>query len=93
MCGAVSGAMMGLNLLTGRSAPGESVEENYAMIQKLIGMFENRFGSTNCRDLIGCDLNTEKGQRIYRENNLVEQCGRYVVEVTRMAISLMEEEP
>lgn len=93
MCGAVSGAMMGLNLLTGRDLPGESLEENYAMIQKLLGMFEDRFGSTNCMDLIGCDLDTEQGQRDYLANNLEKQCGGYVDEAIRMALSLMDAEP
>ena len=33
MCGAVSGAMLALNLVTGRSTPGESIEENYLGIR------------------------------------------------------------
>ncbi|MCP4542310.1 MAG: C_GCAxxG_C_C family protein [Chloroflexi bacterium] len=91
MCGAVTGAMMGLNLLAGRDLPSESFEETYAMIQKLLGMFEDRFGSTNCMELIDCDLNTEQGQRDYLANNREEQCGGYVDEAIRMATSLIEE--
>src|SRR5512136_2225690 len=36
MCGAVSGAIMGINLAAGRSSPSESIEPSYALTQKLI---------------------------------------------------------
>lgn len=91
-CGAVSGAIMGLSLLTGRSSPGASVEENYAIVRKLKHMFENRFGSTNCRQLIGCDLSTEEGQEVFRANNLIEECKQYTEEATRIAMLLLENE-
>jgi C_GCAxxG_C_C family probable redox protein len=58
LCGAVSGAIMGINLLHGRSAPDRSVDENYALVRKLIRMFEDTFGSSNCMQLTGCDLST-----------------------------------
>lgn len=82
---------MSLSLLTGRSSPDESVEGNYAVVRTLLGMFEKRFGSTNCRQLIGCDLSTKEGQIAFETNNLVWQCKEYTEEVTRMALSLVEE--
>jgi C_GCAxxG_C_C family probable redox protein len=91
MCGAISGAIMGINLVAGRSSPSESLEFSYSLTQKLIGQFESQFGSTNCRQLMGCDLATEAGQRYFLENNLMEICHQYAVEATRMAISLMTE--
>src|SRR5512136_1019501 len=77
MCGAVSGAIMGINLVAGRSSPSESIEISYALTQKLISQFEKQYGSANCRQLIGCDLATEAGQRTFLENNLMEQCYHY----------------
>jgi C_GCAxxG_C_C family probable redox protein len=91
MCGAVSGAIMGINLVAGRSSPSESLEFSYSLTQKLIGQFEKQFGSANCRQLMGCDLSTEAGQRYFMENNLMEHCYQYAEEATRMAISLMAE--
>ena len=91
MCGAVSGAIMGINLVAGRSSPSESLEPSYALTQKLISQFERQFGSVNCRQLMGCDLATEAGQRTFMENNLMERCYQYAQEATRMAISLMVE--
>ncbi len=89
VCGAVSGGIMSLSLLTGRSSPDESVEENYAAVQKLLSAFEGKFGSTNCQELIACDLGTKEGQEIYEANNLDEQCKRYTEEATRLAMQLL----
>lgn len=90
-CGAVSGAILAINLVTGRDAPGESVESNYALVSKLLDTFEERFGSTNCRELTGCDLGTEEGQAAFTENNLLEQCRQFVQEAAGIASSLIED--
>jgi C_GCAxxG_C_C family probable redox protein len=90
ICGAVSGAIMAINLLQGRSSPTESVTEAYDTVRKLLSMFETRFGSTNCRDLVGCDLGTEEGQRKFKEGNLIEHCTNYTEEATRMAMTLIQ---
>jgi C_GCAxxG_C_C family probable redox protein len=92
MCGAVSGAIMGISLVAGRSSPSESVECCYSLTQKLISYFETQNGSVNCRQLIGCDLTTEGGQRHFMENNLMEHCLQYAADATRMAISLLAEQ-
>ena len=90
MCGAVSGAVMGISMLTGRSSPEESFEENHALVQSLIAGFQDRFGSVDCRDLIGCDLNTEDGQAFFDQNDLFDLCKKYVAEATMAALSLLE---
>jgi len=91
MCGAVSGAIMGIGLAAGRNSPAESVEASYALTQKLISRFEEQHSSANCRQLIGCDLATEAGQRYFMENHLMERCLQYAEDATRIAISLMAE--
>ena len=42
ICGAVSGAIMGINLLAGRNSPAESIEVSYALTQKLISRLESQ---------------------------------------------------
>jgi C_GCAxxG_C_C family probable redox protein len=91
MCGAVSGAIMGINLVAGRSSPSESTEPSYALTQKFISQFEREYGSVNCRQLIGCDLATEIGQQFFMENHLMERCLQYAEGATHMAISLIAE--
>ena len=91
MCGAVSGAIMGIDLVTGRNSPAESLEVNYALIQKLISRFETQYGSINCRQLLGCDLAIDSGQRYFMENHLMESCLQYAEGATSMALALIAE--
>ena len=89
-CGALSGAIMGISLLTGRSIPDESVEENYRLVRELVAMFDVKFGSTNCGQLTQVDLSTEEGQAAFKANNQAENCYNYVEVVTGMTLSLLE---
>ncbi len=91
MCGAVSGAIMALNLFYGRNISSESPETSYTAVRKLLDMFESRFGTTNCMQLIGCDLATNEGQSTFKSNNLIEQCRNYTEEATRMVMLIIEE--
>jgi C_GCAxxG_C_C family probable redox protein len=88
-CGAVSGGILAISLLTGRSSPEDSIDRNYALIQEFIGTFEDKFSSINCKALIGYDLNTEEGQFMYKENDKILQCTEYVEEATRMVLDLL----
>ena len=88
-CGAVSGGMLAINLLTGRSSPEESVDKNYAVIQKFLQTFEDRFGSTNCKELIECDLGREEGHIKFIDNDKIYQCYEYVEEATRWVMDLI----
>ena len=80
---------MAINLFFGRDKPDESLERNFTVVQKLLDMFKSKFGSTNCQQLIGCDLGTEDGQNTFKENNLVERCKDYTEEATRIAMSVI----
>jgi len=53
-------------------------------------MFETKFGSTNCRELVQVDLDTEAGQNEFKVNNTVEDCYHYAEAVTEMTLSLLE---
>jgi hypothetical protein len=79
---------MGLGLLTGRSEPGEPVDETYVRVQALVGWFEEKFGSINCQTLTGCHLGTTEGQTKFRESNQVEKCLTYVEEATRIVLKM-----
>jgi C_GCAxxG_C_C family probable redox protein len=91
MCGAVSGAIMGINLAAGRDLPTESLEVCYTLTQQLIRHFEEQYGSVTCRQLMGCDLATEAGQRYFMENHLMDRCLEYAADATGMAVSLIAE--
>lgn len=89
MCGALSGAVMALSMVYGRSKPEDSVDEIYTRVQKLMDMFEDKFGSTNCKALTGCDLGTKEGQEEFKAKNIMEQCYNFTEEATRMVLSIL----
>ncbi len=85
MCGALTGGILALNMVFGRNSSEESVEENYKAVQSLINMFENQFDTTNCQELLGCDLGSAKGQEEFNENNLHLKCQEYTGKVAELA--------
>jgi len=90
-CGAVSGAVMGIGLVCGRARPDEEVAPAYECVQKLLEQFRDRFGSTNCYELIECDLLTDEGHQRFEQENLIEQCRQYTVEAATMAAIILKE--
>lgn len=91
-CGALSGAIMALGLESGRSGPAQSVEHNYSQVQRLIGRFEERFGSSNCGDLLNCHLGTDAGQARFREQRLGTRCREFTLAAAALAASIIAED-
>jgi len=91
MCGAVSGAIMALNVVLGRDDLDSPRDADHAAVRKLLDDFAEMFGSTNCSKLLGCDLGTPEGQAFFVENDLALQCRRYTEEATRMVAALLDE--
>jgi len=88
MCGALAGRIMARGLLTGRSSPKDPKDCCYALTHNLVQRFRERFGSTQCTDLLGCDISTADGAASFRANGLEKTvCGP----VTRQAAGLVEE--
>lgn len=90
-CGAVAGAVMAVNLFCGRSDPSVPLYQSYPPVQRLIRAFEERFGSTNCYDLIRCDLATAEGQKKFLEENLLEQCKAFTAFAAAAALAAIDE--
>ena len=90
-CGALTGAVMGLGLATGRSSAAESAQPAYAAAQRLITQFELEFGSRDCHALLGCDLGTPHGQATFREQQLAQRCVRYTGRAAEMAAAILSD--
>ena len=91
ICGAVSGGVLAISLVTGRSSPGDPREENLRLVRAFLKECEAKFGSTNCEQLMGCRLDTAEGQRFFQEHNLREKCAGFTREAARIAVQLLEE--
>ncbi len=89
MCGVYTGAVMAVNLFSGRETPKASMEKNYRAVNRLTDLFNARFGTTACVELIGCRLDTQEGQRQFKQDNLIVKCRQYTVEATAMAMQVI----
>lgn len=89
-CGAYSGGVLALNLALGRNDPRDPVADNYDAIQRFTEEFRSTCGGGRCSELLGCDLQTQEGRQVYRENNLHAQCREYVVIATRLARDILD---
>jgi C_GCAxxG_C_C family probable redox protein len=90
-CGAVTGALMVLGHRHGMVRPGETAakEETYGEVQKFVRRFREIHGTSNCRELLRCDLNTPEGLAYYNEKNL---SANVCTECIRSACVLLEAE-
>ena len=71
-CGAVTGSYMVLGIFNCRNHTDNSSrkEATYPMVQEFSKKFTQIHGTTVCRSLLKCDLNTEEGHQYAKENNL-----------------------
>ena len=90
LCGALTGGIMGLNIVFGRDSAEGSRDRNYAVVAQYIKDFEKQFGSVHCSDLLGCDLSTAEGERTFKDKNLLAFCARITEEATSLVMRLIE---
>lgn len=88
-CGALTGGIMGVSAILGRSDPEESVEKAYGATVHLVKQFETEFGSKNCHELLGCDLGTEEGRERFTEEKLHEKCKVYINKSAEIANDIL----
>lgn len=90
-CGAISGGVLAINMMLGRKVGGAPVSHNYQAVRELIQEFQCRHGSTQCSELIACDLDSKEGRTIYRNNRLRQQCRQYVGTAAALSLKVIEE--
>ena len=91
ICGAVSGGILAINLVSGRNLPKLSTDKNYDQVRSLINQFEEKFGSINCSQLLGCDLGIAEGQKKFIENNLIQKCYEYTRQAALLAVQILDD--
>ena len=93
-CGAVTGAFMVLSIYNGKKYAENGVKKimTYSMIQDFHSKFISRHGTSNCKDLLNCELTTEEGLIYHQTNNLsekvCEKCIRSSVQIINALIDL-----
>jgi len=80
-----------LGLTYGRMSPDDDREYLYALVQELFQRFTEKHGTALCHELIGCDLNTEEGQKFFVDNDLDPKCQQITSDAAEIAMVLLEE--
>ncbi len=94
MCGALSGGIMALGLLYGRNESTDYHSEIYSRVQELVSEFERIFGTSNCFELINCDLNTIEGQKKFVIEDLEETvCKKTIEQVPQFIQQMVDKKP
>jgi len=73
LCGAVAAGTM----MIGLKGRGKGKKQVYPVVDRFLNDFKSRFGSVNCRELIGVDLKTEEGMAYLRKEG-GERCSQFV---------------
>jgi C_GCAxxG_C_C family probable redox protein len=74
-CGAATGAFMVMGIYNSEKFTDntERKDQTYAMIQEFNKRFTAKHKTSNCRLLLGIDLNTEEGRLIMKDQDLSEK--------------------
>ena len=88
VCGAVTGGIMVIGAKYGRGENEDRkvTDNTYKKIRELMDKFSEKHGTYICRQLLNnCELTTEEGQKIFKENDYLNKvckpCVRSVVEI------------
>ena len=79
-CGALTGAFMVLGIHNSRLYTDRAELKNvtYTQVRKINEKFRQRQGTTDCRSLLGCDLQTDEGMQYHKDTNqskmICEKC-------------------
>ncbi|MBM4446239.1 MAG: C_GCAxxG_C_C family protein [Chloroflexi bacterium] len=91
-CGAVTGAFMVIGLKYGRTTvqDTQSHEKTNRLVKEFVDRFKSLNGSIVCRELLGCDLSTPDGLKIFVDNKLRDTlCSKLVREAAEIVEQLL----
>jgi len=80
-CGAVTGAFMVIGLKYGKTKVNDekAKDKTYSLVKKFVNRFKAKNKSIICKELLGCDISTAKGVRIFKEKNFIStRCPKFV---------------
>lgn len=86
-CGAVTGAIMVLGIMEGEKASDNTELKSgaYSSVKELTARFTEEFKSTSCRQLTGCDFNTDEGNEKFKNEEVMQKicapCVKKAVEI------------
>ncbi|MCB2171978.1 C-GCAxxG-C-C family protein [archaeon] len=93
ICGAVSGAILGLGLWFGRSTPVAGDRKPYWYSRLILDRWMGFHPSFNCTELLGVDLDNPEEYKVFDSEYMWKnKCKLYIREATGLAYDLLVEE-
>jgi C_GCAxxG_C_C family probable redox protein len=92
-CGAVSGGLMAIGLKYGKFREDDEAakEKTYALAQELARRFQERNGTVVCRELLGLEIGTHEGAKMFKEKGYhASRCTKYVRDAAEIAEELLK---
>ena len=90
MCGAVTGGVMALGMIFGRTSPDTPPDDTYLKVRELLSTFETQFGSSNCFDLTGCDFNQAMDRERWKKSGMANKCKEFTGAAARITAELID---
>lgn len=92
VCGALAGGIMALGLKFGRKNIEKQDAKPYWFAFEFLRRFEREYGCVTCRELTGCDFNTETGRKKYADEKMWETtCSQYIETASGIVFDLIHE--
>ena len=93
ICGAVSGAILGLGLWFGRNEPIVTERRPYWYSRFFIERWLEIYSSSNCSKLLGLDLDDPEALRVFNEKNMWKNnCQLYIRDAVGLAYDILVKE-
>ena len=74
-----------------RAEDEETREKAYRLVNEFVDQFTARHGSILCRELLGCDVGTEEGRALAKEQNLFDTvCPKLVQDAAEILEQFLE---
>lgn len=94
LCGAVSGAIMVIGLKYGRTRAddNEAKQKTRTLVKEFVKHYKNRYGSIECKELLGVDISTAEGQTLAKEKGLFDsKCPKLVEDAVDILDGILAE--
>ena len=83
---------MAIGMFYGRNSSAQPMETSYLLVQRMLGEFTNKFGSTNCRELTGgLDFNKEEDLKKFLQGGSSHRCRHFTEVAAGITMSLIME--
>ncbi len=91
-CGAVTGAFMLIGSKYCNLDDGTSKQTIKQLVKDFNNQFIKKYDSINCLKLLGCDLNTDAGKALFKDNKLREvKCEKYIEDACRIVEKMLDD--